>query len=78
MFDSIIKLFNLQYDEGGLGSLLVLSKPIWGFVSWAPGEILFALNHNKATHFHVIISYSLGIAFFVFVDWLFYKFIVKK
>lgn len=48
LLHAAIVLFDISYDDGGLGSLLILSSPVWGFMYWLPSELLFALNQGHA------------------------------
>lgn len=43
-----IPLFDLEYDDGGLGSALILTSPVWGFPYWVTRNVLFALNEDRA------------------------------
>ena len=56
----VIHILNLQYDDGGVGSVLILSSPIWGFVYWAPQELLFTLNGGKSFYGQPIVSFGVG------------------
>ncbi len=57
---AVIQFLNLQYDDGGIGSLLVISSPIWGVVYWAPQELLFTLNDGKSFYAQPAISFGVG------------------
>ena len=43
----IIVAMNLQYDDGGLGTILILGKPIYAFPFWALAEISMPLKINE-------------------------------
>jgi hypothetical protein len=56
----VIQILNLQYDDGGVGTALIISSPIWGFVYWAPQELFFTLNDGKAFFAQSIVSFGVG------------------
>ena len=43
----VIEAFEFQHDDGGVGAALIISSPFWGFIFWAPHEVLFSLNEGK-------------------------------
>lgn len=63
-----ILLFDLSYDDGGLGSYLVLSSPIWGFMYWLPSELLFALNQGHAIPGQRLVVVAVGLGIAVLMD----------
>ena len=74
LMGAIIQSLNLQYDDGGIGSLLLISSPIWGFVYWAPHELLFTLNDGKAFYAHTAISIIAGFLICLLADYFFLNF----
>jgi len=60
---------NLQYDDGGIGSLLIISSPIWGVIYWAPQEILFSLNNGKSFYGQTAISIGVGFLICLLADY---------
>lgn len=56
----IIRL-RLDYDDGGLGSILILSSSLWGFMYWLPHELLFALNRGHSFPGHWLAAVIIGL-----------------
>jgi hypothetical protein len=69
----IIDVLNLQYDDGGIGTLLILSSPVWGFVYWAPSEVLFKFNDGRAFEGHFVISIMIGLFICLLADYVLSK-----
>jgi len=40
----VIKRANLQYDDGGLGTILILGKPVYAFPFWFFSEVDVLIN----------------------------------
>ena len=65
-----IQLLNLQYDDAGVGTALIISSPIWGFVYWAPQELLFTLNDGKAFFAQPIGAFGVGFLVCLIADYI--------
>jgi len=59
-----------QYDNSGLGGLLILSSPVWAVIYWAPSEIIFMINSGVAILGHEIISVIIGLLLCFLADYL--------
>ena len=70
---SLIYALRLQYDDGGLGTLLFVTEPIWGVVYWAPRELLFALNGGRAFVGQGVIAVALGGMVCILADHVLFK-----
>ena len=66
--------FDLQYDDRGVGSVLVLSSPLWGLMYWLPGELLFALNRGHSVQGHRLATVAAGLALCLVADLLVRRF----
>jgi len=69
----IIDVFNLQYDDGGIGTLLILSSPVWGFIYSVPSEILFKFNDGRAFEGQLTISIIIGLIICLLADYVLSK-----
>ena len=69
----IIDVFNLQYDDGGIGTLLILSSSVWGFIYWAPREVLFKFNDGREFEGQMAISIMIGILICLLADYILTK-----
>ena len=70
---AIIRALNLQYDDGNIGTILILSSAIWGFVYWAPQEFLFAINNGNSFEGQIVISVVFGFSICALADYLLAK-----
>ncbi len=68
-----INIFNFQYDDGGVGTALIISSPIWGVVYWAPQELLFGINGGKSFPGHSVISFVTGMMVCLLADFVLIK-----
>jgi hypothetical protein len=73
-----IRALGLSYDDGGLGSVLILSAPLWGFMYWLPGEVLFALSNNHSVFWHWLISAISGLAICFLADTIIHRLRLAK
>ena len=58
----------VEYDSGGIGGFLVLTFPIWGFVYWAPDEILFSVGGGTATEYQMVLTLLGGLVICFLLD----------
>ena len=72
----IIWVFDLQYDDGGIGTALIVSSPVWGIVYWAPQELIFQLSGGDSFPGHPIITFAAGMLICLAADFLLGK--IKK
>ena len=70
LVQSFVYISGAQYDDGGLGRLLIISSPFWGVIYWAPSELLFMLNNGVAIKGHGLISIIIGIGLCLLADFL--------
>jgi len=64
----LVVLSGAQYDDGGIGGVLIASSAIWGVIYWIPSELMFMLNSGVAIKGHDLISIIIAIVFCVFLD----------
>ena len=60
--------FDVHYDEGGVGSILLLSSPAWGVMYWLPNELFLALNNGHSMEGQLIVSVLVGLALCLLAD----------
>lgn len=67
-------LFDLAYDDAGLGSALILTFPVWGFPYWATRNILFALNKGRAFAGYDVAWVTGGLTLCILADFAVHRF----
>jgi hypothetical protein len=77
ILQAIIAISGAQYDGGGLGGFLIITSAIWGFIYWAPNELIFTLNNSVSIEGHSIISIIIGLGICLGADYLL-NFIIKR
>lgn len=68
MLNTAILALGLSYDDGGLGSALILTLPVWGFMYWLPGELLYSLSNGHSIPGHWLISMVVGLVLCLVAD----------
>jgi hypothetical protein len=67
---ALILVYDISYDQGGVGGSVVLSAPIWGFMYWLPSELLFALNEGSAIPSQRLVTVITGLTLCILMDWM--------
>lgn len=68
-----IVVSNLSYDDGGLGTALILSSPIWGPMYWLTNEVVFTVDAEVSTHTRRIVVLLSGLALCFIADVLLHR-----
>ena len=67
---TIVGILSPEYDGGTVGALLLLSSAIWGFIYWAPHELLYGLNGGSRFEGQVLLSVVIGFSACLLADYL--------
>lgn len=66
--ETILFIFKVPYDSGGILSILILTEAFLGFPFWLPSEILFSLNKGHAIKGHTIVAIIMGFILLAAID----------
>jgi len=67
---TFVLVSGVQYDDGSLGGLLIVSSPFWAVIYWVPSEIIFMINQGAAIKGHQVFSIIIGLVLCLLADYL--------